>query len=420
VIAVGAPAYTPRLVDRLLKELMTQLPALLITGPRATGKTTSLRRYAATVVRLDRPAEAAAFRADPDAALRSLPEPILLDEWQAVPDVLGAVKRTVDNDPRPGRFLLTGSVRADLDEQTWPGTGRLVRLPMYGLTVREERGGVTGDGFLDRLAGGRLDRFGSPAQPPDLRDYVELALRGGYPEAALRLTGNARQLWLDSYLDQLITRDAASLDGGRDPVRLRRCFEVLALNTAGLATDKTIYEAAGIDRRTFLAYERLLQNLLVLELLPAWTTNRLSRLVRRPKRYLVDPSLFAAALRLDVNGVLRDAGALGRVIDTFVAAQLRPEAALAQSRPRLYHLRQEDGRRELDMVTEFGGQSVVAIEVKASAAPTGQDGRHLVWLRDQLGERFLAGVVLHTGPRVYSIADRVFALPIACIWDDHV
>jgi len=218
------------------------------------------------------------FRADPDAALRVATEPVLLDEWQEVPEVLGVVKRAVDDDPRPGRFLLTASVRAHLDEQMWPGTGRVVRLPMYGLTQREMSGESARGDFLDRLATADADQFPASADPPDLLDYVELALRGGYPDPVLRLTGSGRDLWLDSYLDQLITRDALTVGGARDPVLLRRCLEVLALNSAGLAADKTLYEAAGISRATFVAYERLLQNLLVLELQPAWTTNRLKRL----------------------------------------------------------------------------------------------------------------------------------------------
>jgi predicted AAA+ superfamily ATPase len=129
--------YVPRLLDRRLAELSVSLPAPLIVGPRAAGRTTTARRRARSIVRLDRPAEAAAFRADPDSALSAMTEPVLLDEWQEVPDVLGAVKRAVDDDPRPGRFLLTGGVVADLDSRTWPGTGRVVRLPLYGLTVRE-------------------------------------------------------------------------------------------------------------------------------------------------------------------------------------------------------------------------------------------------------------------------------------------
>jgi len=129
--------YTTRLVDDVIKRLLAELPALFIVGPRATGKTTTAARYARTVVRLDREAEAVAFRADPDAALRGLPEPVLLDEWQVVPDVLGAIKRAVDDRPEPGRFLVTGSVRGDLEGELWPGTGRLTRVPMYGMTMRE-------------------------------------------------------------------------------------------------------------------------------------------------------------------------------------------------------------------------------------------------------------------------------------------
>src|SRR4051812_20869154 len=123
--------YQPRLVDSLVDELFSQLPALMVIGARATGKTTSAERRAASIVRLDREAEATAFLADPDAALGGLAEPVLLDEWQAVPGVLGAVKRAVDADPRAERFLLTGSVRAQLENETWPGTGRLVRVAMY-------------------------------------------------------------------------------------------------------------------------------------------------------------------------------------------------------------------------------------------------------------------------------------------------
>lgn len=102
-------AYLPRLVDGPLEDLFSQLPALLVVGPRAIGKTTTARRFERSVVRLDVPAESAAFRFDADAALRAMPEPVLLDEWQEVPELMGAVRRAVDEDSRPGRFLLTGS-----------------------------------------------------------------------------------------------------------------------------------------------------------------------------------------------------------------------------------------------------------------------------------------------------------------------
>jgi uncharacterized protein len=417
---VASPEYLSRLADARLQELFSELPALLVTGPRATGKTTTARRHADTVVRLDVESQARAFQADPDVALRALPTPVLLDEWQAVPGVLGAVKRAVDDEAGAGRFLLTGSVRADLDAPTWPGTGRLVRMRMYGLAVRELLGRPTGEPFqpfLDRLARADVEAFGAPRDPPDLLGYVELALRGGYPDAALHLSGAARRAWLEGYLEQLLTRDVELLGGARDPRLLRRYFEALALTTAGVAREKTLYEAAGIDRKTAIAYERLLANLFVLDTLPAWSTNRLSRLARAGKRYITDASLVAAALRLDEVAVLRDGDLLGRILETFVLAQIRPEVELSRSRPRLHHLRARDGAHEVDLIAELPAGRVLAVEIKASSAPGPADARHLRWLQERLGDRFLAGAVLHTGPRPFRLAERIFALPISALWE---
>jgi predicted AAA+ superfamily ATPase len=402
------------LLDSLLEELMGQLPAVMVTGPRATGKTTTAERYVAAVVHLDRPAEAAVFRADPDAGLAEQDEPVLLDEWQEVPATLGAVKRAVDADPRPGRFLLTGSVRADLEAVTWPGTGRLVRVPMYGMTVGEQMGRVGRRPFLDRLSSGDLPVL--PSERPGLREYVRLALTSGFPEPALHMEVRARFRWLDGYLEQLLTRDAAGIDSGRDPARLRRYFEAFALSTAGTVADTTLIEASGVNRKTAVAYERLLTNLLVVEAIPVWTSNRLKRLALRPKRYLVDPALAAAALGLDESAVLRDGDVLGRLLDTFVMAQLRSELALCETRPRLFHIRDEHGRHEVDIVAELGGGDLLAFEVKADAAPGRDSARHLAWIRERIGERLLRGVVFHTGPGLYELDDRIIAVPICSLW----
>jgi predicted AAA+ superfamily ATPase len=406
--------YLARLVDPLLDRLLAELPAVLVVGPRAAGKTTTAARHARTVVRLDSESEAAAFRADPDAALRGLREPVLLDEWQVVPGVLGALKRTVDVDPRPGRFLVTGSVRADLESEGWPGTGRLVRVPMYSMTVREQIGRVELPPLVDRIVAGGPLRL--PAETPDLRGYVEVALRGGYPEPALRLSEEGRRRWFNSYVEQLLTRDAPDADGGRDPIRIRRYAEAYALNSAGTVDERTLYDAAGVNRRTAVAYEHLLANLMVVESVPAWSTSRLKRLVLTPKRYVLDTGVLAGLLRVDATAVLRDGDLLGRVLDTFVAAQIRPELTISDSLPRLYHLRQEQGRHEVDLLAELGAQRVVAFEVKATAAPGLDDARHLEWLRDRLDARFVAGVVFHTGPGMFQLADRIMAVPICALW----
>ncbi|MGQ0778431.1 MAG: ATP-binding protein [Pseudonocardiales bacterium] len=252
--------------------------------------------------------------------------------------------------------------------------------------------------------------------PPDLRGYLELAVRGGFPEAVLRVPADLRLDWQDSYLDQLVTRDVETISGGRDPRRLARFVEVYALNTAGVVSDTTIYGAAGVDRRTAAVYEALLASLLVVESIPAWSTNRLKRLVRTPKRYLVDSGLAAGALKIDAAAALRDGNLLGRLLDTFVVAQLRAELPVAIRRPRLYHLRQEGGAHEIDLVVEYPDRTVVGIEVKASAAPRPDSARHLAWFRDMMNSAFRLGVVLHTGSHTYPLGERLVATPISTLW----
>ncbi len=410
------PPYHRRIADAVLEEGLADFPAISVVGPRASGKTTTALRYAGSVLRLDQPGEAAVAAADPDALLQGLTEPVLIDEWQEAPAILGAVKRSVDADPRPGRFLLTGSVRAPLETSAWPGTGRLIQLPMTSMSVRERLGDAMGEPVIERIARSGTAELSAPGEVPDLRDYVRLAMPGGFPEPALRLPERARSRWLESYLQQMVTRDAQLVDGGRDPARLRRYVDVLALNTAGLSDAKTLFMAAGISRTTADSYERLFGELFLLDLVPAWFSNRLKRLVKSPKRYLVDTGLVVGALNLDEDAIMRDHNLIGRLLDTLVAAELRAELPACRSRPRLHHLRTEAGRQEIDLVVELAGGSVIAIEIKAGTAVNARDARHLVWLRDELGAGFVHGLVMYTGPRIFELSERITAVPICALW----
>lgn len=409
-------SYFDRFADGLIAELLSGLPAVLVVGPRACGKTTTAKRHARTVVRLDREEEAAVVRADPDGAL-SVPRPVLLDEWQMAPQVLGAVKRAVDERPGPNCFLITGSVRTDLTAQGWPATGRVVRVEMHGLTQREITGGAAAVPALDRIAEEGVAALRAPAERYSLNDYLALALRGGFPEAVLAPSERLRRRWLRSYVSEVVTRDADLVDdGGRDPHRLRRYLHALCVNTAGVVDAKSLYDAAGIDRKTALAYDRLLTNLYVVDAVPSWWSNRLKRLVKAPKRYIVDPAVAGSVLRLDPVGLRRDADLLGRVLDTYVMSQLRAEVSVCESEPTLHHLRVADGRHEIDLLVEYGDGAVFGFEIKAGGAPGTTDARHLAWLRDELGDRFLGGAVLHTGPHLFPLGDRIIAAPISALW----
>ena len=263
--------------------------------------------------------------------LQGLPEPVVIDEWQEVPDVLGAVKRAV-------------------------------------------------------------------------------------PEPALRTPPAARGRWFDAYVEQMITRDVPAIAPRRDPELLRRYLSAVAVNSAGLVTEESLRGAASIDAKTARAYQALFQRICVLDIVPAWFSNRIKRVVKTPKRYLVDPALVAAVLGLGRDAILYGPDMLGCLMNTFVAAQLRAELAVSRLSPRLYHLRDENGRREVDLVIETASGTLIGIEVKASATVTAADAKHLSWLRDETGDKFAAGIVLHTGPYAFPLGDRLIAAPVSALW----
>ncbi|MBT9554467.1 MAG: ATP-binding protein [Myxococcales bacterium] len=409
--------YLPRLTDRLLASLLEEFPALMVIGPRAAGKTTTARRLCRTALSADRPEQASALRAGPDAVLATMGKPLLIDEWQLVPDVLSAVKRAVDDDDSPGQFILTGSARSDALAEGWPATGRVIRVRHWGLSRRELTGDIAAPSFFDLLFAGDAASIRPSDSAPSLRDYIRFSLSSGFPAIARTQSDATRKRWLESYVDQLITRDAALLGEVRDAALLRRYFRALAANTAGIPEHKTVYDAAGISRMTALAYDAVLELVMATEQVPAWTSGHLGRIAHAPKRYLVEPALLVPLLGVDERALLRDGDLLGRLLDTFVVAQLRPELEVAEQSVRLYHLRHDGGRHEIDLLAEAPDGRVVAFEIKASATIDVHDARHLAWLRDQLGDAFVAGVVFHTGPLAYSLGERIVALPIGCIWD---
>lgn len=409
--------YLSRLLDQALAEAMGAFAAVMVVGPRAVGKTTTAARLAAQVDRLDVPDTAETYQADPDAALRRASRPLLIDEWQEVPEVLAAVKRAVDRDRSPGQFILTGSIRATTDVSTWAGTGRVVRLAMAPLAERELAGTADLAPFVTRASQQWLDAVPRRLPELDIDGYMRLATRGSFPDLALRsFTDRQRALWLASYLDDLVTRDIEMVDAPRDPARLRRYVSALALNLAGQPSDVTLARDASVTVKTASAYERALRNLAVLEVVPAWTSNRLKRLTKAGKRYLVDTALAAAAAGVTSFDLLRESNLRGRWFDAFATMQVRAELAAASPTPALHHLRVESGRHEVDLLIDLGGGRVFGLEFKAGAAPTTRDAQHLIWLRDQLGSAFLGGMVLHAGQAVTELGDRIAAVPLSALW----
>jgi predicted AAA+ superfamily ATPase len=410
--------YLPRLLDRAVADTMSPVdgvPAVLIVGPRGSGKTTTAGRHAGSTLRLDRPTERGVVDADPDAAISVGDRPLLIDEWQLAPDVLGAVKRAVDRDFTAGQFLLTGSARSDLLATGWAGTGRIVRLEMWGLTQRELEGrGADPATLLDAALDLEAD-MPSVVDAPDFRAYVARALRGGLPQVATSDSAVRRARLLDAYVDQLVTRDVELSGSRRNPALLRTALRAVAASSGGIPAVERLVEATGLDRATIDAYDGVFEALMVTERVPAYVGNRLNRIARRPKRYITEPSLLGPLLGIDERAATRDIDVLGRLLDTYVAAQLRPLLQLTVPRARLMHLRDANGEHEVDLIVDYPDGSVIACEVKASAAPDRSAARHMRWLADRIGPLFRRGIVFHTGPRSFQYDDDIWYLPIAAL-----
>ena len=332
--------------------------------------------------------------------------------------MLSAVKRAVDRDRTPGQFLLTGSIRATTDLSTWAGTGRVVRVKhVLPLTEREIAGDISGDGLISRLTTNWLDAVPPRLPALNIDDYLQRASRGSFPELAFAdRTPRQRRLWLDSYVDDLVSRDVESIGAQRDPVRLRRYLTALALNLAGQPSDATLFRDAGINAKTADAYDRALASLAVLDVVPAWASSRLKRLTKTGKRYIVDTALAAAAAGVTEHDIVRDNDLRGRWFDAFAVMQLRAELAIASPRMPPHHLRVEGGRHEIDLVVDIGRGRIFGLEFKAGAAPTREDARHLVWLCGELGKNFAGGIVLHAGQAVVELDAGIAAVPLSALW----
>jgi uncharacterized protein len=410
-------AYIHRLVDPWLTELVNDTPGVMVIGPRASGKTTSALRVARTVFRLDNDEVRLSVAGDPDAVLGDADAPVLVDEWQLAPTCLAAAKRLIDTNPRPGSFVFTGSAIDTLTNGAWAGTGRFIRIEMWGLTQREILGTERTSTFFDTITAPNFDgNFALPPSLPDTNGYVDLALQSGFPEALARTSERTRFAWLDSYVDHLVGRDTELVGAVRDVGKLRRYLVAIASNTAGVPNLQVLLNAASIDRETATRFDGLLERIFVTQQIPAWTSNRLTRVGSRRKRYLCEPALLAPLIGVDRRSIVRNADLLGRVIDSFVVSQLRPETSLGQFPVSMHHLRQ-DGKHEIDLILERRDGAVVAVEVKAGTTVDRHDARHLLWLRDQLDPNdFRAGIVFHTGRFIRKIDDRIWAVPICAIW----
>ena len=401
----------PRLIEPHLVEALADSPAVLIHGPRQCGKTTlalmvgSSRGY--RYVTFDDDVVRNAAEDDPAGFAAGLPDRVILDEVQRAPSLFTALKLEIDRRRAPGRFLLTGSTHVLLVPNLSDSlAGRLETLRLHPLAQCELK--QRSSGFLDVLfAGGfpieHTERLG--------RELPERIVAGGYPAALDRPPGRRRANWYNSHVDALVQRDV------RDLASIRRLEILPSLLAAAASQTSRMFNASDlaapfeVSRPTIRDYATLLERVFLLERLPAWYSNRLSRLVKRPKLHICDTGIASALLGLDGPALAYDRTLFGQLLETFVFQELRRQASWNDVRMTFHHFRDKDGA-EVDIVIERGATGVAGVEVKASGTVRAGDFSGLRRLRGALRDRFAGGVVLYDGEATVPFGDRLHAVPV--------
>jgi predicted AAA+ superfamily ATPase len=417
--------YTRRIIDDALDELLPSFAAISIEGARAIGKTATGRQRAKTIIDLDLPEARELLQADPDFLARA-EAPVLLDEWQRLPEAWDRVRRLVDSDTTGGRFILTGSA-APIGTKTHSGAGRIIGFRMRPFSLAERRLATPTVRVHDLLSGSTPPVRGE--SDVGLRDYVREIVASGFPQPR-QLNDRARRVWLDDYLERIITHDFAEQGYRiRRPELLRGWLRGYAKATASTTTFTKIAasldpgEPDGPSKVTSIAYRYVLGSLYLLDQVEAWPLGRKlsSRASLAPKHFLADPALAARLLDLDETKLLSatqstnhgDRTRLGGFFEALAALSLHTYAEASGAR--LSHFRDHDGRHEVDFVIHRGDAEAVGVEVKLKATITDHDIRHLLWLRSVLPDQITDLVVLTTGPRAYRRPDGVAVVPLVLL-----
>ena len=410
------PAFHPRFILPRLTEALEDTPVVLIHGPRQCGKTTLARAVGDAAgyayISFDSDVLRASAQTDPVGFVADLPDKTVLDEVQRVPELFTALKAAVDRDRRPGRFILTGSANVLLVPRladSLAGRMEILRLhPLAQAELAEKESGFLGVLFGEGFKANQQARLG--------KELAERIAAGGYPSALARSSPRRRATWYRDYIETLVQRDVRDLARISSLDVLPRLLSLAAGQTARLLNVADLASPFQLSRPTIRDYVTLLARVFLLEELPPWHSNRLSRLIKTPKLHLGDTGLACALLGVDAAALWADRNLLGQLLETFVFQELRRQASWQESPIAFYHFRDKDGV-EVDIVLEGSGQRVAGVEVKASATVTAGDFRGLRKLKESAGQRFAAGVVLYDGEVTAPFGDRLFAVPIRSLWE---
>jgi len=403
----------PRFVEARIRDALKDTPVVALNGPRQSGKTTLAKLVAKDgydYLTLDDATTLEAAKTDPTGFVRGLDRAIL-DEVQRAPDLMLAIKKSVDEDRRPGRFLITGSANLltiKVAKESLAGRMDVISLlPLAQAEIRDQ-GGAS---FLNRAFRGKAPTKVAPIVGSDL---IEVVLTGGYPSVLERDNPRRRRDWCRNYIDAIAERDVRDISTIEKPGEIPNLIRVAAHHSAQLLRIQTVSTDLKLSNKTVESYLDVLEQLFLVKRLEPWHRNDLSRLIKTPKLHFMDSALLGAARAVTAEKVAEDRSLFGSVLETFVFAELQRLAAFYDDRLRFSFYRDKD-QVEVDVVMENEANEMVAIEVKAAATVTSADFKGLRRLAD-LNKGFRAGIVLYDGDQTVAFGENLFAAPVAALW----
>ena len=405
----------PRHATRAVEEALADTRVVLVNGARQCGKSTLVaqlgRQHGAVWRSLDRASTRQAAEYDPTEFVAGN-QPMVIDEVQRVPQLLLAIKETVDTDPRPGRFLLTGSARV-MALRNVPDAlpGRMETIELWPLSQGEIDD--TPDRFIDAIFehGPRLTHTSALARG----DYADRVVRGGFPEAIARV-GKRRARFFKSYVADLVNRDVIQLSEIERGPQMHALTRLVAARSGQLLVPGALGGELGVPRDTTNRYLRLLEEVFLIKRLPAWSRNLSTRAVSTSKVVMVDSGIAANLCGMDTAALGEVGGMLGPLLEGFVVSELARQTTWSEQDVELFHYRTKDNA-EVDVILENSRRQVVAIEVKAASTVRSEDFRGLRHVADRLGDDLIVGLVLYTGTETLPFGPQLRAMPISALWE---
>ncbi|MDR1649726.1 MAG: ATP-binding protein [Synergistaceae bacterium] len=399
-----------------VKRALNTRRVVVVSGARQTGKTTLSHQILDkdSVYRtLDDTGLLAAATADPKGFVKNSSGTMVIDEIQKVPLLLPEIKQAVDKDNRPGQYLLTGSANI----QTLPRVseslaGRVKNIRLRPLTVGEIL--EKRPSFLQRAF---ARDFPMKIGGYDKEAIIELAFRGGYPEAARIEDVQERKEWYRDYLDSLMARDLLDIANIRRQNTLKELIGILASWSGKFMSVSEICASLSTAKLTIESYVNALLSLYLFDRIDPWTRSDYDRIGRRSKFYAADTGMMAAILGWDAKEVSLNPDRSGKLVETFVFQELAAQTDL-DGRYSLYQYRDRE-KREIDFIVEREDGAMTGIEVKAGHNVVKRDFAHQEWFAENLvKDKQFVGIILYSGENTLSFGENLLAVPIASLWSD--